>query len=310
MSDNVIITVRDNLYYKIRRLCQKGAYLVFGPVIMAKVYYRLVMKSKLNLKNPTTFNEKINWYKLYYCPKNELIIKCSDKYDVREFLLGLGFERYLSRLICSWDNPDDICWDELPRKFALKNSNGCGYNIICKDKSSLSEKVAKKLLKKWLNDKFGYYNAEPHYNIGKKRIICEEYIDSGNFLPIDYKIHCMNGIPKVVQVCDERTSKTTRYTYFDASGNPLEYGKYPSHEKLDIDADLLKEMNDVSFKIASYFPYVRVDFFINAGKLQISELTFSPSAGLKPDLIYGGGDVEMGKMLDLKEMVNGDEAKN
>ena len=118
----------------------------------------------------------------------------------------------------------------------------------------------------------------------------------------------MNGVPKVIQVCDERTSKTTRYTYFDASGNPLKYGKCPSNDKLDVDDMLLNEMIDVSRKIASYFPYVRVDFFINGGKLQISELTFSPSAGLKPDLKYGGGDIEMGKMLDLKGMVNGDEA--
>ena len=303
MKDSVVITVRDNFSYKIRRTLHKTAYCVFGPVTMAKIYYRLVMKEKHLLDNPSKFYEKIYWYKLYYCPKNELIIKCSDKYDVRDFLSGLGMEKYLSELICSWDSPDEICWDQLPQKFALKLSNGCGYNIICANKSALNEKDTKKLLRKWMKDKFGYYNAEPHYNIGKKRIICEKYIDSENFLPIDYKIHCMNGKAKVIQLCDERTNKTTRYTYYDEAGIPLKYGKYPPDEKLSLENGLLEEMIAVSEKVASYFPYVRVDFFINGNKLQISELTFSPSAGLKPDLAFGNGDIEMGKMWDISCLI-------
>ena len=298
-NEFVAVTVRDNLSYRIRRQGQALAYKLFGPVLMAKVYYRFVMKEKLNLKEPKTFTEKICWYKLYYCPKNELVIRCSDKYTVRGFLEELGLGEYLSELVGVWENSEQINWEDLPQKFALKSSNGCGYNIVCADKAHLDEHETKKLLKKWLNEHFGYYNAEPHYEMKKKRIICEKYIESAHLLPIDYKIHCMNGVPKVLQICDERTAKETKYIYYDMKGHPLDFGKYPQKTDLDIDFNMLLDINRICSIIAPHFPYVRIDFFVNNGKLQLGELTFSPSAGLKPDLKYGGGDLKMGKMLNL-----------
>lgn len=302
-NEYVSITVRDNFSYTLRRRGQVLAYRLFGPKFMAKVYYRLVMKQKLDLKNPKTFTEKINWYKLFFCPKNELIVQCADKYEVRRFLEGLGLDDYLSELIGVWEEPEQIPWEKLPSKFALKSTNGCGYNIICRDKRYLDEQETKKLLKKWMKEHFGCYNAEPHYELGKKRIICEKYIESAHLLPIDYKIHCMNGSPRVMQVCDERTAKETKYIYYDMEGHPLGFGKYPQTSDMDISAELLSEMDRICRKIAQYFPYVRIDFFENDGKLQLGELTFSPSAGLKPDLKVGNGDAIMGKMLDLEGII-------
>lgn len=302
-DEHVVITVRSNPSYLFRRKMQCLAYKLLGPVCMSKIYYRIEMKRTLHLRNPQTFTEKINWYKLFYCPGNDLIIRCSDKYTVRTFLEENGFSAYLSEIIGVWDNPDEIQWDVLPNQFALKNSNGCGYNIICTDKKYLDEKKTKQLLNGWLKEHFGYYNAEPHYEIGKKRIICEKYIDGSRLLPIDYKVHCMNGEAKVLQVCDERTSSTTKYYYYDLEGNPLPFGKYLTDKQLDIIHDLLFEMKEVSNRIAAFFPYVRVDFFVNHDRLQISELTFSPSAGLKPDLNYNDGDRIMGEMLDFSEIM-------
>ena len=300
---DVIITVKDNFIYKIRRFMQSCAYVVFGAENMAKIYYRIVMKKRLNLKNPVSFTEKINWYKLYYCPENQLIIQCSDKYNVRDFLDSLGLEKYKAEIINSWKNPDEIVWEDLPDKFVLKNTNGCGYNIICRNKSSLNEKETKKLLKKWLSEHFGYYNAEPHYEKGEKQIICEKYIKSEDILPLDYKMHCMNGMPKVLQVCEERDRKETKYIFYDTKGIPFSFGKYPRKNRLDISEELLAEMVSVREKVAKYFPYVRVDFFINKGGLQISELTFSPSAGLKPDLLYRNADNIMGEMWDSEGLM-------
>ena len=301
-NEYVAVTVRDNLSYVIRRKCQVLAYKLLGAKIMAKVYYRIVMKENLNLRSPKTFTEKVSWYKLFYCPKNDLVVQCSDKYTVRGYLEERGLGDYLSTLIGVWDDPEEIDWDELPLKFALKNSNGCGYNIVCSNKAYLDEREAKKLLKKWLKERFGYYNAEPHYEAGKKRIIGEQYIESANLLPVDYKIHCMNGEPKVMQVCDERTAKITKYVYYDMSGHPFSFGKYPQESDLDISVEMLADMNRICKIIAPDFPYVRIDFFVNGGKLQIGELTFSPSAGLKPDLKYGNGDQTMGAMLDLSDI--------
>lgn len=312
MHDNsdIIITTRNDFSYRIRRQFQKISYKILGPVKMAKIYYRIVMKRRLNLKNPSTFTEKINWYKLFYCPYNPLIIKCCDKFGVRDFLDGLGLKDYQSNLIGVWSSPYDINWNQLPEKFALKSSNGCGYNIICKNKNVLDEHKTKKLLNKWLKENFGVYNAEPHYNVGEKRIICEEYIDSGTTLPVDYKIHCMNGVPSVIQVCDERTSRTTNYTYYNANGQPLKYGICPSSHNINLDDNLKEDMLRISKMISSNFPYVRVDFFINNGHLQISELTFTPSAGLKPDLLFGNGDNEMGKILNIRKLMQRYDTQN
>ena len=299
-NEYVAVTVRDNFSYALRRKGQTFAYRLFGSKLMARVYYRIVMKKKLDLYNPQTFTEKINWYKLFFCPKNPLVIQCSDKYMVRSYLEQKGLGEYLSELIGVWDDPNLIDWDALPSKFALKNSNGCGYNIVCKDKACLDEKKTKKLLSKWLREHFGYYNVEPHYEAGKKRIIAERYIESGNLLPVDYKIHCMNGIPKVIQVCDERTASVTKYIYYDMEGHPFDFGKFPSESNMDISEDMLTEMDRVCRVIALDFPYIRIDFFVNKGNLQIGELTFSPSAGLKPDLKCGNGDLIMGEMLNIK----------
>ena len=132
-NNDVVITVRDDFFYNIRRWFQKIFYKILGPVNMSRIYYSIVMKKWLHLKSPSTFTEKINWYKLFYCPYDSLIVKCCDKYSVRDFLNSIDLKNYQSNLIGVWDNPDDIIWDSLPGKFALKNSNGCGYNIICKN---------------------------------------------------------------------------------------------------------------------------------------------------------------------------------
>lgn len=302
-NEHVVITVRLNPAYVFRRKMQTVAYKLFGPRVMSKIYYRIEMKRPLHLNNPETFTEKINWYKLNYCPENKLIIRCSDKYTVRSFLEENGLQKYLPEIFGVWDSPEEIRWDELPERFALKNSNGCGYNIICTDKRFLDEKETKRFLKNWLKEHFGYYNAEPHYEAGEKRIICEKYIDSNQLLPIDYKVHCMNGEAKVLQVCEERTSSVTKYFYYDLQGNPFPFGKYLTDKQLDMEKELLQEMQTVSEKIAKFFPYVRVDFFVNQDHLQISELTFSPSAGLKPDLNYNNGDMIMGEMLDFSMLI-------
>ena len=126
--DNKII----NLKKKIRGLCIKVA-----PKLMSKRLYKQRLNKKLNLKNPQTFNEKIQWLKLYYCPNNPLVIQCADKYLAREYIKERGYGQYLNKLIGVWDSVDEIDWDRLPEKFAIKCNHGCGYNIICDDKSKL-----------------------------------------------------------------------------------------------------------------------------------------------------------------------------
>ena len=115
-----------------------------SPVLSNKIMYRVKMKKKLNLKNPKTFNEKINWLKIYDYPYNETVIKCADKYLVRDYLREKKLSKYLVNLFGVWDSPDEINFDALPNKFVLKCNHGCGYNIICTDKLYLDIDLTKK----------------------------------------------------------------------------------------------------------------------------------------------------------------------
>ena len=107
-NDYVTVTSKGNFTYRMRRQLQCAAYVLLGAKSISKIYYRISMGRPLHLANPQTFTEKITWYKLFYCPENERIIQCSDKYAVRSFLENLNLGNYLSELIGVWDTPEEI----------------------------------------------------------------------------------------------------------------------------------------------------------------------------------------------------------
>lgn len=302
-NSKVVITQKQGIAYRARRGVQKLTGRILGPVFTTKTMYRIAKGTSINLKNPATFSEKICWYKLYYCPKSKRIINCADKYLMRAYAEKKGLGKYLPTLIGEWESAKDIEWNLLPQQFAIKCSHGCAYNIICIDKDSLDTKEATKTLEKWLKDDFGYYNGEPHYNLGKRRIICEEYIDSKDRLPVDYKIHCMNGEPKVIQECSDRANGKTIHHFYNTDGTPLLIGRVNSEENLAISSDLLDEMICLCKKIAIDFPYVRIDCYIHKGNIKLGELTFSPGAGILGSM-SDQGELEMGRMLDLSDYIN------
>ena len=181
---------RDSFIYKARRKIQVVAHKLFSNEFMSKLYFKIVLKEKLDLENPKTFNEKLQWLKLYYYPQNDLAVKCADKYRVREYIKEKGYENTLVPLLGAWDNVEDIDWDSLPNKFVLKCNHGCAYNIVCSDKDGFDKIEAKKQLNTWLKEDFGAFNIEPHYsNIKKHKITCEEFL--GDNL-VDYKFFCFN----------------------------------------------------------------------------------------------------------------------
>lgn len=286
--------------YKIRRKLQVIAYDLTNPVVMSKIYFRIVLKQKLSLTNPKTFNEKIQYYKLYYCVKNRTIIESTDKYRVRKYLKKKGLMQYAIPLIGYWENPEDIVWEKLPKRFVLKCNHGCAYNIICQDKEKLDKIKTITQLKNWLKEDFGKYNAEPHYSKIKRGIVCEKYLGDGKseFLT-DFKIHCFNGTPKFVLICSGRAQHSAEYNYYDLDWNKLDYSttessEFPMPSSFD-------EMVRISNIIAKDFPFVRVDFYEIDGKPIIGELTFVPAGGLD-ETIPKSADYEIGQMLNLDEI--------
>lgn len=293
---------RNSLIYKMRRATQVIVNSIIPNEVMSKIYFQIVLKKNLNLNNPKTFNEKLQWLKLYYYPQNNTIVQCSDKFAVRSYLETRGFKEILVPLLGYWNNSSDINWDILPDKFVLKCNHGCAYNIVCEDKSLFDVSAAKKQINVWMKEDFGKFNIEIHYSMIKKHmIICEEYL--GEDL-VDYKFFCFNGEPKFLYVSKnlihDRQAEMG-FFYLDGTRMPLKRDDYASIKQVVLPG-CFKEMIEISKKLSSDFPFVRVDFFLADGKYYFAEFTFTPSACMMP-FDPDEYDLEFGEFLDISYLI-------
>lgn len=273
-----------------------------SPRLVSHLLYFKTFKQVLNLKNPKTFNEKLMWLKLNTYYNNPLVTQCADKYLVRQYVKDLGCGEILNDLIGVWDSEEEIQWDSLPNKFAIKCNHGCGYNIICNDKSKLDITKAQKTLSSWLSEDFWKISAEVNYKYIPKKIICEKFIESKEgLLPPDFKFYCFNGKALFVMVCLEREKGKTRYYYFNKDWEMLNYSsdaKEIPEELLNKKPKGMDEMFEYANKLAGPFPFVRVDFYLNDGKVLFGELTFSPARALDNE-IFPQTDLMLGKLINL-----------
>lgn len=288
----------DNLKYKIRRKIQALAYDITSPETVSKLYFKVILKQKLNLENPISFNEKLQWLKLYYCPNDPLVIMCADKYAVRSYVSKKGYKNYLNDLFFVWKNEKDIEWEKLPNQFVLKCNHGCGYNIVCDNKSELDIKYTSRKLKMWMKEDFGKYNAEPHYDKISKKIICEKFLGEDI---IDYKFFCFHGKPEFMYIAQGfGKGENERITFFEMDGNRANYKRDDYDVMKDaVIPEKFQEMVELSKELSEDFPFVRVDLFEVDGKIFFSELTFTPCGGLmkiSPEEF----DIRWGRWIDLE----------
>lgn len=234
---------------------------------------------KLDLTTPKTYNEKIQWLKLY--DSTQLKADLTDKYKVRDYVKEKIGEKYLIPLLGVWDTPDEIKFNKLPDKFVLKANHGCSYNIIVDDKANLNKDHAKKQLQKWLIENYAFRSFEMHYNLIEPKIIAEKYIENINGDVFDYKVFCFSGKAKYVMFLSERKKKL-KMAFYD-----LEWNRMPftySFEPLENDIpkpDNLNELIRVSETLAEGFSHVRTDFYIlNNGEIKFGEMTFTTCAGV------------------------------
>jgi len=293
--------MKNSLVYRVRRKCQALAYDILSPEFLSKLYFRIVTGKKLNIANPKTFNEKLQWLKLYYWPKNKNAIVCADKYMVRDYLIQRGYGEYLNELYGVWDNVDDIDWDSLPEQFVLKCNHGCGYNILCPDKSKLDIRETKKLLKRWLKEDFGKFNAEPHYSKMKPYVICEKFL-GGNI--VDYKFFCFHGEAEFMYMAEGFGEGIgEKISFFDKYGNKAPYKRldYPAYDRAKKPLGFEK-MKELSEELSKEYPFVRVDWFEVDGKIYFGEFTFTPCGCmmvLEPD----EKDAEWGKLINIDHLI-------
>ena len=291
---------RDSIIYKTRRKCQVLAAKVLSKETLSKMYYRIYLKKKLDLDKPMSFNEKIQWMKLYYYPQNKLVIRSTDKYEVREIVKSYGYANRLVPLYGVWDRAEDIDWNMLPNQFVLKCNHGCGYNILVHNKQSANIDGCNKQLNKWLKEDFGEFNIEPHYSkIKRRRIICEQYLGE---MITDYKFFCFDGKPRFIYVSKDLVhDRQAQIGFFDLNGEkmPLHRDDYEDISEIVL-PPFYTDMKIAAEVLSKDYPFVRVDFFISNNTWYFAELTFTPGAGLmpfNPDYY----DMEWGKLINLPE---------
>lgn len=244
-----------------------------------KYVYKERMKEELNLDNPKTFNEKLQWLKLYN--HNPKYTKMVDKYEVREYIKNTIGEEYLIPLLGVYDKVEDIDFEALPNRFVLKTTHDSGTVVICKDKSNFDKKNAIKKLKKRLKRKYFYLYREWPYKDVKPRIIAEKYMEEKKQGALnDYKFYCFNGQAKMMFIVIDRDTET-KANFYDMKFKKLDLQQcFPNFNKKIEKPKQFEEMVKLAEKLSKDIPHVRVDFYVIKNKVYFGELTFFDSAGL------------------------------
>lgn len=253
--------------------------------VYIKLYFRINTKKKLNLKQPKSFNEKLNWLKLN--DRNPFYSEVVDKYKNREYIKNTIGEKYLIRLLGVWENFDDIDFDKLPERFVLKCNHDSGGIVICTDKNELDIKEARKKINNSLKCQFYYIGREWQYKMIKPVIICEELIGDGVIPPADYKFSCFNGRPDNVMVCSGRETGTPQYYFFDMEWNLKRYNRWgkiaPEGFTLP-KPDNFDEMIKIAEILSQPYYYARIDLYNIEGKIYFGEVTLCPNSGFDANL--------------------------
>lgn len=278
-----------------------------------KLYYRLHLHRKLNLKEPKSLNEKLQWMKLNYRLPIDSVV--SDKILVRDYVQEKIGSNYLIPLFGTWDKFEQIDFEKLPQSFVLKCNHDSGGIVVCPQKEALDIHKAKKVISKSLNQNFYYIGREYQYKNIKPRILCEQYLVDKNFVPDDFKIYCFNGVPDCILVCTDRFKDGTNrasYYFFDRNWNFLPYNKGDKDKKIPNikKPENLEEMFRIAEILAKDFLFSRIDLYNVNGKIYFGEITLSPNSGFDPDITFET-DLEFGKKLhipyfEFKTKNNGD----
>ena len=264
--------------------------------------YKYITHHKLDWKGLNRYTEKLQYLRLYVYPKDDLVSKCAGRVGVREYVKEQGFDELLIKTYGVFDRFEDIDFSKLPNQFVLKCSHGCAMNYICYDKSRINYEELKKKFNKWLKTNYGKKTLELQYSKIKPQIIIEELMLENGKLPTEYKIHVFNGKARNLYVVTSR-GVDIKYNNYYIDWTPFDGSQFNGWKKTDYPLKKpsnFDEMVVVAEKLASKFPFVRVDLYNINGKIYFSEMTFTPAKGT---LILDDDqcDFEMGKWLDISK---------
>ena len=253
-----------------------------------------------NLKQPETFNEKMQWLKLH--DRKQVYSSMVDKYSVKEIVADKIGEKFVIPAVGGpWKTFDEIDFNQLPQQFVLKTTHDCGGVVICKDKSKLDTAAAERFLKRHLTIDYYMTTREWPYKNVVPKIFAEEFVeDKGNAVLPVYKILCFEGRPQIIQTIQNDKTPYETVDYFDVNWNRLNMRQnYPNSPILLQKPEKLDEMLSIAEKLSEGMHFIRIDLYVINGEIKFSEFTFYSDAGLAQfepaDL-----DAKLGQLIKLK----------
>lgn len=265
-------------------LSNRGFFDSMSDETYLKLRYNCIMGKKLNLDNPVTYNEKLQWLKLY--DRKPEYTKMVDKYEAKKYVADIIGEEYIIPTLGVWDSVDDIDFDALPNQFVLKCTHDSGGLVICKDKSKLDIENAKNTLNHFLNRNFYNVHREWPYKDVKPRIIAEKYMEdeAGKELK-DYKFFCFNGEPKLLYISEGLSDHSTAKISFanmDYNISEFKRNDFKSFDELPKKPVNFEKMKELAKVLSKDRAFIRVDFYEINKKIFFGELTFFPCSGYLP----------------------------
>lgn len=265
------------------RFINKYPWIIKNDKSYIKYLWNNRMDYPLDLDNPKTYNEKLQWLKLYN--KDKTYTALVDKYEVKEYVSKRIGGQYIIKTLGVWDSFDEIDFDSLPNQFVLKCTHDSGGIVICKDKMGFNKAAAKKKIEKSLKSDYYMYAREWPYKNVRRRIIAEEYMEDSVTKELrDYKFFCFDGDVEWLFIATDRQNREEPYfDFFDKDYNhlPLKHG-HPNSPIPPQKPSCFDEMKLLATKLSSGFPHVRVDFYEVNGKVYFGELTFFHHSGMVP----------------------------
>lgn len=275
----------------------------FIRLIPDKIYLKMIFKKhmgkKLNLKNPETFNEKLQWLKLN--DRNPMYTSLVDKYEVRKHIKTSIGNKYLIPLLGVWERTEDIDFDSLPDKFVLKCNHDSGGVIICKNKNLFNKENAIRFLNKQMKVNYYYGLREWPYKNIKPKIIAEKYMEDQSGGLVDYKFFCFDGYVDCVMICIDRNIGDPKFYFFDKNWNLLRINQRAKTAPKDFTLpkpNCMDEMFKIAASLTKGFPFVRIDLYQCNNNIYFGEFTFYPQSGLDNNLLPET-DIYFGQLIKI-----------
>jgi hypothetical protein len=270
---------------------------LFSDEQFIKMSFRLSFGRDIDLNNPRTFNEKIQYIKLNY--HQNILSRLVDKYEVRQYVKEQGLENILNQLYGVYERVEDLKFDQLPDAFVIKMTHGSSWNIICPDKNKLKWDTELRKLRGWQKENYYFHTREWAYKQVRPRIIVEKYLYDGSGSSLsDYKFFCFNGKPSIISViCDRYTER--KLNFYDLEWNLLPWRrKYKNADRQIPKPARLDEMLEIAQILSEGLIFARIDLYDVQGKIIFGEVTIYPESGFSkfyPD----EADLALGEKLDI-----------